>query len=113
MSSDTKRSARYGRNLYQITVVNPGDTTTPTILRFCADSITVRDGTLMLAAEVEETDAGETAIELPPAAIFAPGQWLSVILLGWEDEQPLFSLETWRRIEAETSDSEDNQGRNN
>lgn len=103
-----QRPARYGSNLYEIRVPVAQWPSVPGKLYFCADSITVREGTLMLAAEVEEHDgeAGEAAIEMPPAAIFAPGQWLSVILVGWEDHEPLFSEETWRKIQEETAEDE-------
>jgi hypothetical protein len=110
MCNDTKqRGARYGRNLYEIRVVDPANAKWPDKHYYYADSITVREGTLMLSAEVDECDdeAGESAIALPPIAIFAPGQWLSVVMVERETHEPAFSEETLARILSEVGNAGD------
>jgi hypothetical protein len=66
-------------------------------LYFVADSIMVKDGVLMLSVEVDpvetlddEEPPADGAIEYPPAAIFAPGQWLSAILVD-DKHKPFFT----------------------
>jgi hypothetical protein len=95
-----KRTARYGEHTYAIRVPKEARAAwelSEEALYFPADSITVRDGVLMLSVEVdpmEVLDAGEEAtgeqIEMPPVAVFAPGQWYSAILVDAE-HKPFFS----------------------
>jgi|SRR5690348_4930330 hypothetical protein len=108
MPGTPRRGARYGSSLYEIAVpTHFKNAESPDILLyFCADSVTVREGVLMLAAEVNESDddAGESAIELPPVAIFAPGRWFSCIMVGWKDHEPIFSEAAWREAEDKAGD---------
>jgi hypothetical protein len=95
-----KRTARYGEHIYAIRVSKEPRAAwelSEEALYFPADSITVRDGVLMLSVEMdpwEALDAGEEAtgeqIEMPPVAVFAPGQWYSAILVG-DEHKPFFA----------------------
>jgi hypothetical protein len=93
-----RRRPRWGANLYEVRV---SETLAPDgLLYLTADSITVTGGTLMLSQEMaprgEESAAGEPEdveyeIECPPGAIFAPGQWSSVLLVGRANHEVLLS----------------------
>jgi hypothetical protein len=95
-----KRMARYGEHIYAIRVPKEARAAwelSEEALYFAADSITVRDGVLMLSIEVDPVEAiaaGEEAtgeqIELPPVAIFAPGQWYSAVMVDHE-HKPFFA----------------------
>jgi hypothetical protein len=95
-----KRGARYGAHTYGIRV--PQEARAAWELQedtvyFVADSIVVKDGVLLLSVETDPVESFEDdslsadeAIEYPPAAIFAPGQWFSAIMVDHE-HQPFFT----------------------
>ena len=94
-----QRQPRYGANLYEIRV---STTLAPEgRLYLTADTITVTAGTLMLSSEMFPPDADlseeqepedfPTEIECPPGAIFALGQWYSVLMVGRRSHEVLLS----------------------
>lgn len=88
-----KRTARYGQHTYEVRVTQAVAETG--VVYFEADSVVVKDGVLMLSAEMEPLEAEEweetTDIEYPPCAIFAPGHWYSAVLVTDGDHRPLFA----------------------
>jgi hypothetical protein len=90
--------ARYGYHTYAIKVSTM--VAESGVLYVDADSVTVANGVLMLSAEVESKevlDAEEEgrlppvdgAVELPPAFVFAPGHWYSVMMVD-HHHKPFF-----------------------
>jgi hypothetical protein len=110
-----QRTARYGAHLYEVRVPQT-DIKAPLThadhhgrVYLQADSVTVTPaGALILACEVPpleaEDDEATTAIEYPPCAVFAPGQWLSLLLVSQRAHEVLFSEESMLRILDEDDD---------
>ena len=92
-----KRTARYREHTYAIRVPKEAKAAwepSEEALYFAADSLTVRDGVPILSVEVEPIETMEDEpseqIELPPVAVFAPGQWYSAILVD-DEHKPFFA----------------------
>ena len=113
-----QRTARYGQNLYRVHV-NDAIYASSTVY-VDADSLTVTPaGALVLAIEVdpfedlEETPDGtlirknpNAGIDLPPAAIFAPGQWYAALLIDHETKKPMFAYENPEDADHDDDDDE-------
>ncbi len=99
------REPRYGFHMYRVRVNKTSDETGKGVVYVSADSLTVTPaGALILAIEqhsledFEETPDGEvrlkadaSGIDMPPAAVFAPGQWYSAILVDPESHDPMYN----------------------
>jgi hypothetical protein len=98
------RQPRYGFHTYRVRVNTASDETGEGVVYVGADSLTVTPaGALILAIEqhaledFEEAPDGElrlkadaSGIDVPPVAVFAPGQWYSAILVDPESHEPLY-----------------------
>jgi hypothetical protein len=98
------RQPRYGFHTYRVRVNAASDETGQGAVFVSADSLTVTPaGALILAIEehaledFEEAPDGEirlkadaSGIDMPPVAIFAPGQWYSAILVDPESHEPMY-----------------------
>jgi hypothetical protein len=86
-----ERQARLGQHTYQVRVSRKFDASG--VVYFDADSVTVNNGTLMLSVEVpplEDEDEETRNIETATCAVFAPGQWKTVVLVDPTKLQPFF-----------------------
>ena len=101
------RQPRYGFHTYRVRVNSASDETGEGIIYVSADSLTVTPaGALILAIEqhaledFEEAPDGElrlrpdaSGIDVPPVAVFAPGQWYSAVLVDPESHEPMYDRE--------------------
>ena len=117
------RQPRYGFYTYRVRVNAASDEQGEGVVFVGADSLTVTPaGALILAIEqhaledFEQAPDGElrlkadaSGIDVPPVAVFAPGQWYSAVLVDPESHEPLYDGDMEEADEEEGEEEEEDE----